>query len=344
MSLALLPAARLVAGAALILVALYGAGALVYRGPGHRLWRRGLLGVWTGLAGAGLFGLITHGWLGPALFALAGLAGAAAWSRVRPRADRDWAPDVDRLLRVHREGDRVTLDNVRNFVWRTRTDFTPRWETRHFDAATIVGVDLVVSYWSGPNIAHALVAFAFADDRHLCFSVEVRRLVGESFSALGGLFRQCELVLVAADERDVIRTRSNIRGEAVYLYRVGLPQHEARALFHAYLDTAEALHGRPRFYNTLTANCTTLIYDMIKPIVPGVPWNWRLIVSGRLPAYLYRLGALDTRHTLAELQARGEIGPRARAADRGPGHAMHDFSMHIRKHLPAPAGWPQPPP
>ncbi|WP_233544010.1 DUF4105 domain-containing protein [Salinisphaera sp. Q1T1-3] len=335
---------RLGAGTAGLVLTGYGLGALTFRGPRQRPARYLLITIWLGLAGAGLAGFATGGDIGPLLFVVATIVLLIWWACITPRQDRDWAPDVARQLGVQRHGDIVELDNVRHFVWRTRQDFTPGWEKRTFNAATIVGVDLAVSYWAGPNIAHTLVAFAFADGRHLCFSVEVRRLDGEHFSAIGGLFRQCELVLVAADERDILRTRTNIRGEHVHLYRVGLPPGEARALFHAYLDTAERLQRRPRFYNTLTANCTTLIYDMVKPIVPGLPWNWRLIVSGRLPSYLYALGALDTRLSLAELRRRGWINARALAWDRDAGPSADDFSAAIRRGLPAPEGWPVPPP
>ncbi len=195
----------------------------------------------------------------------------------------------------------------------------------------------------GPTIAHTLVSFAFADGRHLVFSVEVRRLAGEDFSAIGGLFRQCELALVAADERDIVRTRTTARREDVYLYRVALPPDRIRALFEAYLDTAETLERQPRFYNTLTSNCTTLVYDMVKAIVPGLPWNWRLLASGHLPEYLYDLGALDTRLTLDELRRRCCINEPAIASDI-EGRASADFSDAIRRELPAPEGTPPPPP
>ena len=343
MSALALVAARLVAGLLVILVAAYGAGALWFRGPATRALRIGLICIWCLCALAGLFGLALPERLGPAIFALAGLAFALWWARVRPRSDRPWAADVERLLHVERAGSLVRLDNVRNFDWRTRDDYTARWETRCYDLDQLIAVDLVASYWMGPTIAHTLVSFAFADGRHLVFSVEVRRLAGEDFSAIGGLFRQCELALVAADERDIVRTRTTARREDVYLYRVALPPTGIRALFEAYLDTAETLERQPRFYNTLTSNCTTLVYDMVKAIVPGLPWNWRLLASGHLPEYLYDLGAIDTRLTLDELRRRCCINEPAIASDTD-GRASTDFSDAIRHGLPAPEGTPPPPP
>ncbi|MGN8199308.1 Lnb N-terminal periplasmic domain-containing protein [Salinisphaera sp. RV14] len=343
MTAALLIAARVVAGLLVLLVAGYGTGALWFRGPNPRALRIALIAAWWAAALGGLAGLIAADRLGPAIFALAGLAFALWWAQIRPRSDRPWADDVARVLHVERHGPQVRLHNVRNFDWRTRDDYTPRWEIRDYDLDQLIAVDLVASYWMGPTIAHTLVSFAFADGRHLVFSVEVRRLAGEDFSAIGGLFRQCELALVAADERDIVRTRTTARREDVYLYRVAMPRHAIRALFEAYLDTADTLEYRPRFYHTLTSNCTTLVYDMVKAIVPGLPWNWRLLASGHLPEYLYDLGALDTRLPLAELRRRGCINAAAIASD-SDGHASPDFSDAIRRGLPAPEGAPTPPP
>lgn len=320
--------------------AVWGAGALWYRG---QRWHLALTVGWGVLYLIGLAGLWLDSLWWLAVPGLALLAVLAWWQTIQPAHNRDWALDVSQLLRVEQQGQQVRLHNVRNFDWRSREDVTPRWEIRDYDIDQIVSIDLVCSYWMGPIIAHTLVSFGFADGRHLVFSVEVRRLAGEEFSAIGGLFRQCELVVVAADERDIVRTRSNIRGEDVYLFRVALPRDETRALFHAYLRQAEALIDTPRFYNTLTSNCTTLIYDMVKRIDPRIPWNYRLLASGYLPDYLYELGALPTQCSLAELRRRGHINTRAIASDpatSGAGPSTHQdqasphFSQAIRRGLP----------
>ena len=314
----------------------YGIGALVFRGPRPAGLAWGLVGVLSTLAILALTGLWRASWLAPFVFSLAGLVFLMWWARILPRTDRDWAGDVSRVFHVEHAGSRVTIHNVRDFDWRTREDFTERWVTRDYDIDTACSVDLVLSYWAGPHIAHALVSFGFTDGRHLCFSVEVRRVSGGQFSALGGLFRQCELVVIAAEERDIVRTRANVRGERVYLYRVAMPTDDIRALLRSYLATGQALADQPRFYNTLTANCTTLIYDMVAPIVPGVPWTWRLLVPGHLPAYLYRLGALTNDLPLSEITARGQINAAARAWDRAEPARRASFSIAIRKDIPVP--------
>lgn len=319
----------------------WGALALWFRGPGAAAVA--LIGVWTLLgliATTALFAGPLRGARAPLLLAfwIAFAALVGWWLTIRPAAERDWAPDVARLLEADIAGDQVSLHNVRNFDWRSATDFTPRWETRHYDLSTLQSTDLIVSYWMGPAIAHTLVSFGFADGRHLVFSVEVRRRRGQEFSAIAGLFKQAELILVAADERDIVRTRSNVRGnEDVYLYRVALPGHAMRELFLAYLDEAARLRHEPRFYNTLYSNCTTIVYDMVKAIVPGLPADYRLLASGYLPDYIYDLGALDTSRPLTELRARGHINDRAIASDVD-GQSSPAFSRAIRRGVPAPDG------
>ena len=129
-------------------------------------------------------------------------------------------------------GDEVTLHNVRNCDYRTETDYTPRWETRTVRLSQLTGIDLAINYWGSPWMAHPIASFQFADAPPLCFSIETRKEIGESYSAIGGLYRQFELIYIVADERDVIRVRTNFRhGEDVYLYRTtGAAGESARAV------------------------------------------------------------------------------------------------------------------
>ena len=332
---------RLVAALLIVSATLWGALALFYQLPGPSAV------VVTVMVGWGLFGLgavlvtlqvpITRRRIVLVAWLLALAALLTWWQSITPRSDRDWADDVARLPHAVIEGDRVTIDNVRNFDWQTPDRSTQRWETRTYRLSELTSTDLIVSYWMGPAIAHTLVSFGFDDGRQLVFSVEIRRQRGEAFSAIGGFFKQFEMALIAADERDIIRTRSNVRDEDVYLYRVALPEDAARSLLLAYLDKADDLHDTPAFYNTLTSNCTTLVFDMVKNIIPGLPTDYRLLLSGYLPGYLYDLKALDTSRPLSELKTRGHINSRARAADNG-GHAFSGFSDMIRTGVPAPDG------
>ena len=195
-----------------------------------------------------------------------------------------------------------------------------------FDLPQLESVDMALSYWGRKAVAHTMVSFGFGKKGYVVFSVEIRRKQGEKFSEIGGFFRQYELSLVAATEEDCLRVRTNVRGEEGFLYRVAMPTEAARALFLSYVDLANQLVDAPRFYNTVTANCTTIVYRMVQAIVPGMPLDYRLLLSGYLPEYLQALGALPG-GSPAQLRERARYTERAKAASAA------SFSACIRTHV-----------
>jgi hypothetical protein len=228
-------------------------------------------------------------------------------------------------------GDEFTFHNVRNCDYRTDTDYTPRWETRTVRLSQITGIDLAIDYWGSPWIAHPIVSFQFADTPPLCFSIEIRKTVGQSYSTIGGLYRQYTLIYVVADERDVIRLRTNYRHEDIYLYHTTVPPDRARERFLEYVHSLNALQANPRWYNAITANCTTSIRTQ-HPTKERVPWDWRILLNGKADEMMYAHGAFVTGGlSFAELKAHSLINARAKAADASP-----DFSELIRVGLPTP--------
>lgn len=260
------------------------------------------------------------------LWAVGILLLALWWGTVHPSNDRVWAPDVERLATGELQGDMLTIHNVRNFDYRSETDYTPHWEDRTYNLAELQGVDFVLSHWGAPMIAHTIMSWQFADGQHLAISIETRRERGEQYSALRGFFREYELYYVVADERDVIRLRTNFRGEDVYVYRLQVPLAVARALLLDYVATINRLAEHPVFYNALLDNCTTGIRVHAQNIQSAQPWDYRILANGAIDSMLYERGRLDTSRSLAEVQAASHINGRARAA----GDAA-DFSRRIRE-------------
>lgn len=317
----------------MMLLALWVAGLLVYQMPGPGWLGVVAAGLWL-LAAAVMAWRVARGRGSPRLrLAFAGALGLAAvwWLLLTPRQDRDWADDVAQRLHVQSfDGRHVVLDNVRDFTWRSETDYDARWVRRSYDLDQLRSADLVLSYWMGPAIAHTLISFGFADGRHLVFSLEIRKERGESFSALGGFFRKFEMTLVASEETDIIRTRTNARGEDVYLYRLhGMDRAQLKTLFAAYIEQARQLDASPGFYNTLTSNCTTIVFDLARHIAPRLPLDYRLLLSGYLAEYAQEVGALTPGVPYAELHAKGRITERALTMAAGD-----DFSTVIRQGIP----------
>jgi hypothetical protein len=245
----------------------------------------------------------------------------AWWLTLEPSNARDWQGDVAQTPWAEIDGDQVTIHNVRNFEYRTETDYTQHWETRTYDLKDIRGADLFVTFWGSPWIAHPIVSFQFGDHDHVAFSVETRKEVGEEYSAFRGFFRQYELVYIIADERDIIRLRTNYRvGEEVYLYRTTVTAEAAREVFLDYLRSANELQRDPAFYNAITSNCTTNIRIHTKAVAGSTPpaWDWRLLLNGKADEFAYQNGRFAGDLSFAQLKQQAHINDAARAADASP--------------------------
>ena len=251
------------------------------------------------------------------------------WRGIEPSNERDWQADVAVLPYADIAGDEVLVHNIRNFDYRTETDYTPAYYDKRFDVRKLEGVDLIAVYWMGPAIAHTFASFAFAGGEHLAISIETRKEKAEGYSTIKGFFRQYELYYVVADERDVIRLRTNYRHdppEDVYVYRLQGSIENGRRLFMEYMKQINALRVRPEFYNTLTSNCTTAIWYNTLINADHLPFSWKILASGYVPEYLYEAGRLDTSVPFSDLKRQAHVNARAQSAG-----ADVDFSRRIRE-------------
>ena len=283
---------------------------------------------------AGLVGIWTSDARLPLGFATVFVGLISWWSSFQPSHDRDWIPELARLPSVAREGEMLTVSNLRDFRWRTEADYDQRWETRRYNLAAVTGADVFLTYWSGEAIAHLMISFTFSDSVPLTISIEVRREKGEDWSALAGFFRSYEMAYVAADERDIVGLRTHARREDARLFRLGASATQARDLLVAYVADINDLAAKPRWYNTLTTNCTTVVYHLVGSVAPGwtfsLPLDPRVLLSGYLPGYLQQIGAIRQDIPLEELVRAARIGDHARTL------SLDDpqFSAKIREGVP----------
>jgi Domain of unknown function (DUF4105) len=316
-------------GIACLIATAWAAGALYFDFPVE--WLRTPLALIFSLAMLAALIFVAGRWRATGVVAFGFVVVLAWWLTIKPTGDRDWQPDVAEKAWADIQGDEVTVHNVRNFEYRSETDYTPKWKTRVVHLSNLTGVDLAINYWGSPWIAHPIVSFQFSDSLPLAFSIETRKVVGQSYSTLAGFYRQYELIYIPADERDVIRLRTNYRGEQVYLYRTTISAERARAIFVEYLKHLNRLHEHSEFYNAVTDNCTTNIRVANVGASGGKapPWNWRILLNGKGDELLYQRGALDRSISFPELKRRAQINERAKAANDAP-----DFSRQIRIGIP----------
>jgi len=279
LALAILPALGL---------SLWSFGALSFDGPGA------LVAVLVMAAILAVMGFFKFRWRAWAVWGACMAAILVWWFSQNPPLDGEWQPDVAQLATAEVDGDVITFHNVRDCEYRSESDFTPRWITRQVRLSSLTGVDIAINYWGSPWMAHPIISFTFSDAPPLAFSIETRKRVGQSYSAIGGLYRQFSLIYIVAEERDVLGVRAvHRKGEDVYLYRTTLSPEKARTRLLEYIDSINALAQRPRWYNAITTNCTTAIRSQ-NTGGKRTPWDWRILVNGKADEMMFDLGAFET--------------------------------------------------
>jgi hypothetical protein len=267
-------------------------------------------------------------WRGIALSIVAFIVVLVGWLSLKPSNNRDWQPDVAETAWAEINGSQVVIHNLRNCDYRSEFDYTPHWETRTVNLSNLRGIDIFITYWGSPWIAHPIVSFDFGDEGHVALSIETRKEVGKTYSATRGFFRYYELIYTISDERDVVRLRTNFRkDEDVYLFHTRATPEQARVIFLDYLAGANRLRDHPEWYNALTNNCTTNIVPYVADARKTKPrFDYRILLNGKADEMMFERGDIATDNLpLAELKEKAHINPAAQAADNSP-----DFSRRVR--------------
>jgi hypothetical protein len=260
------------------------------------------------------------------------------WLLKKPTNDKPWCPDTAVLpdITITPDGEHVAIRNIRNFHYRSSQDFDADYYDRTFALADLHSLDFFVEPFSMSRRtkrewgkAHTFVSFGIGDE-HVAISIEVRRITGQRYHPISALFRTFELIYVIAAERDVVRLRSNIRRDAVYLYPIETTPAKLRALFMNMVTRAKTLATEPEFYNTLTNTCTTNLVAHVNTIAPRrIPLRPQILLPGYCHKLIYDLGLIKTNLSYVDTHALAHINERALAHDENP-----EFSKAIRTHPP----------
>jgi hypothetical protein len=232
------------------------------------------------------------------------------------------------LPEIVRTDSLVRIANLRDFRYRSETDFDPAYQTRSYDLSQVETVWLVLTpfFKAFRGAAHSFVSFGFRDSTYLAISIEARRERDETYGLLRGLGRNFEIMYVMGEERDLIGRRAVFGGFDVYLYPIRTTPDRARAMLVDMLDRADQLGRRPEFYNTFSNNCTSNLVRHVNRVAPGrIPLGLKLLLPGYADEVARNLGLLDSTLTLEQSRARYRINDAARRYLASP-----DFSTRIR--------------
>jgi hypothetical protein len=267
------------------------------------------------------------------LLALICLLVFTVWQRNKKvPLEGDWKEHLAIIPTAEFHGDTVTVKNVRNYRYGpTEADMHPAYYDRTYDLNGVKKIWYVTEPFNENKVAgHTFVSFEFQNGDFLAISIEARKTKDQEYSIWKGAMRTYPLVYIAADERDVILLRANLRKDRVYVYPVKLSKPEnGRLLLTDMLTTMnELVTTKPQWYHTLFANCTSSIVKHINKLSPGriSKLSWQLWLTASADELALKNGLLDTDLSIEEARKMYNINEASEKA----GDAV-TYSQDIRK-------------
>lgn len=222
----------------------------------------------------------------------------------KPPVVADWQEHLSIASMAEFDGDLVTIKNVRNFRYGpTEKDMHPDYYDQTYDLNEIKKVWFVTEPFNENQLAaHTFLSFEFNNGEFLSISIEARKTKEQTYSIWKGFLRTYPLIYVAADERDVVLLRANLRKDKVYIYPVKLSKPDnAKLLLVDMLNTMnELVTTKPAWYNTFFANCTSSIAKHVNNIDKGrlSIFSWQLWFTASSDELALKAGLLDTALTI----------------------------------------------
>lgn len=267
-------------------------------------------------------------WRAQAVLAFGLLSVLAGCQSMRASRPTDWTPDHAVLPYAEFSGERVTVHNVRNCIYRTADDYTAQYDDRTYDLGRLASVDFVmVPFTDFTSGAHTFLSFGFDDRRYVAVSAEMRKRRRDRYPALRAGLPLRPLIYVIGDEHDLIAMRTNIRKNDVYVYRLRTSREQARVMFRDVLERANGLINRPEYYNVVSNNCNTNALRHVNRVASRpVPYTWQVLLSGYSDRLVYQMGLLETDTSFEQTKQRAHVNELANRYGNSP-----DFSALIRR-------------
>ena len=225
-------------------------------------------------------------------------------------------------LEVNRlENGSYELLNVRDFVYRSETDFDAQYLTLTVDPEQISSIDAVFSHWDNmEEIAHSMLGLNFADGTTVVISLETRLPEGANQNGIDGLYRRYGLAMLAGTPNDFYGLRVDHRGETLYVYRLDMDHGELYDTVISVLERAEELQRKPQFYNSLYRNCTTGLLPMLPTEDHDIGGDIRVMLNGMAAKMLFEKDLIVHREeeSFGSLRARSLVPGLCRGKNAPP--------------------------
>lgn len=224
---------------------------------------------------------------------------------IKPSNTRDWESEFAVLPNVTIEGDVITIANIRDWRYSEQEILSKNYINRTFNITDLERVWFLIEpfgKWDG--VAHTYFVFDFKNQDPITFSIEARREKGEDYSAFLGLFKKFELIYMWGTEQDFTLRRVVLQKNSVHMYPMTISSEFQRSLFMELAKATQKLETTPRFYNTVTSNCTNNLAYHANTISPGVaPFHYARFLTGYSGQYVYDLGYIPKDKSYEEIKA-----------------------------------------
>ncbi|MEK7510728.1 MAG: DUF4105 domain-containing protein [Patescibacteria group bacterium] len=211
------------------------------------------------------------------------------------KLDRPWIEEQSKTAIAEISEDEIIIRNARDWTYDATGPLTKEWVDLAINPKDVKQVWFVIEpFGDWKAVGHTFLTFEFNDGGTISFSIEARREEGEKYEALAGAFRAYDLSYQWGTERDFITRRLVYLNHPVRMYPLDLPQGAEESLLHSLAEETNVLAANPRFYNTLTANCTNLLAQIVNKHYPGtLPRHYSWILTGYSDTYLMREGFIQ---------------------------------------------------
>ncbi|MEO0465946.1 MAG: DUF4105 domain-containing protein [Pseudomonadota bacterium] len=226
------------------------------------------------------------------LFALLAALGVFALTVVtkQPRDHRDWQPHLAKTASVTETAKGWTVSPVRDWTYTEDGVSSKDWL-----AEAVIVPDQLQQVWlvlephpGYPMMAHTLVLFEFTGGELIGLTIEARKETDERFAPVRGALNRFELVYVWATPRDLLTRRAVMLGHELELYPLALTPAQETAFLTSVVTRTQALSEAPRFYNTLTSNCTSELAKAAE-----LTWDPAFILTGGAAEALWEIGVIE---------------------------------------------------